>query len=264
MIRTTSALSVVPAPLGGKIIVLTGGAGIYGGSLVTELTDAGATLVLASRNVAALDQLAASEQQRDRQVYAHHLDQADETSILQLRDWVTGEFGRVDGLVNNAVLRTVKHISDPLAGWDASMKVNAIGLFAMHRAFGDAMAGCGSGSIVNISSIQGMVGPDYTLYEGFDMDALPDYFFHKAGMINLTRLFAAYYGPKGVRVNSLSPGGYQKDHPEVFVERYARKTFLRRMARDHDLGGPLIFLLSDAASYVTGVNLPVDGGYTAN
>lgn len=144
------------------------------------------------------------------------------------------------------------------------MKTNATGLFALTRAFGELMAANGSGSIVNIGSIQGVVGPDNTLYEGLNMHAIPDYFFHKAGMVNLTRYFAAHYGPRGVRVNCVSPGGFLSGQPPAFVERYARATFLRRMADEQDLGGPVIFLLSEAARYVTGTNLPVDGGYTAH
>jgi NAD(P)-dependent dehydrogenase (short-subunit alcohol dehydrogenase family) len=152
----------------------------------------------------------------------------------------------------------------PLADWESSMKTNATGLFAITRAFGEAMATQSRGSIVNIGSIQGMVGPDYSLYEGLNMQAIPDYFFHKAGMVNLTRFFAAQLGPRGVRVNCLSPGGFFSGQSPTFVERYAKATFLRRMAADGDLGGPVIFLLSEAARYVTGVNLPVDGGYTAH
>jgi len=144
------------------------------------------------------------------------------------------------------------------------MKTNATGLFCITRAFGDEMARRGAGSIVNIGSIQGMVGPDFSLYEGLNMNTIPDYFSHKAGMVNLTRYFAAQYGPRGVRVNCLSPGGfYHSQHP-AFVERYSQATFLRRMADTEDLGGPVIFLLSEAVRYVTGVNLPVDGGYTAH
>jgi NAD(P)-dependent dehydrogenase (short-subunit alcohol dehydrogenase family) len=110
-----------------------------------------------------------------------------------------------------------------------------------------------------------MIAPDATLYEGTEFNGfIPDYFFHKAGMVNLTRFFAAHYGPRGVRVNCLSPGGFLSGQPPTFVERYAKATFLRRMADDRDLCGPVIFLLSEAARYVTGVNLPVDGGYTAH
>ncbi len=264
------SMNPVPVPpstsfsLTGKIVVLTGGAGLYGRGLTAQLAGAGATLILASRNVAALEQVAAEERALGRIVHARSLDQADEASIFRLRDGVMAEFGRVDGLVNNAVARPMKSPDAPLADWEASMQTNATGLFAITRAFGGEMARRGSGNIVNIGSIQGMVGPDYALYEGLGMQAIPDYFFHKAGMVNLTRFFAAYYGPQGVRVNCLSPGGFLSGQPPAFVERYSKATFLRRMAAEPDLGGPVRFLLSDASRYITGVNLPVDGGYTAH
>jgi NAD(P)-dependent dehydrogenase (short-subunit alcohol dehydrogenase family) len=98
------------------------------------------------------------------------------------------------------------------------------------------------------------------------MTAPPDYFFHKGGMINLTRYLASHYGPSGVRVNAVAPGGIanpSRPHPPAFLERYARATMLGRMAHAHEIGGAVIFLLSDAATYVTGISLPVDGGYTA-
>lgn len=247
-----------------KIILLTGGAGLYGRGLARDLAEAGATLILASRNMAELEKVAAEERAFGRVVHARPLDQAEEASILRLRDSVIAEFGGVDGLVNNAVARPMKGPNAPLADWEASMKTNATGLFAITRAFGAVMAERGTGSIVNIGSIQGMVGPDYTLYEGLAMDAVPDYFFHKAGMVNLTRFFAGHLGPKGVRVNCVCPGGFLSGQDPTFVERYARATFLRRMADESDLGGPVVFLLSDASRYVTGVNLPVDGGYTAH
>lgn len=259
--------SATPPPgfsLAGRIILLTGGAGLYGRGLAAQLAAAGATLILASRNVEALEKVVAEERALGRTVHARPLDQAEESSILRLRDSVLAEFGRIDGLVNNAVARPMKTADAPLADWEASMKTNATGLFALTRAFGDAMAAHGAGSIVNIGSIQGMVGPDNSLYEGLNMHAIPDYFFHKAGMVNLTRFFAAHYGPRGVRVNCLSPGGFLSGQHPTFVERYSNATFLRRMADEQDLGGPVIFLLSDAARYVTGVNLPVDGGYTAH
>lgn len=250
--------------LAGKIVLLTGGAGLYGRGLTAQLAEAGATLILASRNVVALEKVASEECALGRSVHARSLDLAVETSIYRLRDSILTEFGRVDGLINNAVSRPMKSADAPLSDWEASMKTNATGLFAITRAFGDSMAAHGAGSIVNIGSIQGIVGPDNSLYEGLNMRAIPDYFFHKAGMVNLTRFFAAHYGPRGVRVNCLSPGGFLSGQHPTFVERYRNATFLRRMADERDLGGPVIFLLSDAARYVTGVNLPVDGGYTAH
>jgi NAD(P)-dependent dehydrogenase (short-subunit alcohol dehydrogenase family) len=127
------------------------------------------------------------------------------------------------------------------------------------------MAPAGSGSIVNVASIQGMLGPDRSLYEGLDKPPfVPDYYFHKAGMINFTRFVASYYGPAGVRCNCVSPGGIRTDAAaEPFIQRYGARTLLGRMAEAKEVAAALVFLASDAASYITGANLVVDGGYTA-
>jgi len=190
--------------LAGKIVVLTGGAGIYGRGLAAQIAATGATLILASRNVEALQKVSAEERALGRNVHVRPLNLTEEPSILQLRDSVLAEFGRVDGLINNAVFRPMKTPDAPLADWEASMQANATGLFAITRAFADTMGTQGSGSIVNIGSIQGMVGPDFSLYEGLNMNALPDYFFHKAGMLNLTRYFVAPWSPRRARELSLA------------------------------------------------------------
>ena len=125
--------------LAGKIVLLTGGAGLYGRGLAAQLAAAGATLILASRNVQVLEAVAAEERALGRTVHARELDQGEEASILRLRDSVFQEFGRIDGLVNNAVARPMKSADAPLADWEASMKTNATGLFAMSRAFAERM-----------------------------------------------------------------------------------------------------------------------------
>jgi NAD(P)-dependent dehydrogenase (short-subunit alcohol dehydrogenase family) len=250
--------------LKGKVILLTGGAGLYGRGLTASLAEAGATLIIAARGVEKLQVVAEEERARGYDVTADSLDQGDEASVLALRDRILERHGRVDGLVNNAVVRPVKGANGTVAQWEESMRVNATGLMLMTRAFGNAMIEHTSGSIVNIGSMQGMIGPSYELYTGTAMgDMPPDYFFHKGGMINLTRFYAALYGPKNVRVNCLSPGGFYNGQPDIFLERYREHTMLGRMADPTDLGGSVIFLLSDASLYVTGTNLPVDGGYTA-
>lgn len=249
--------------LKGKVVLLTGGAGLYGRGLTAYLAEAGATLVLASRDRAALEKVATEERARGYAVEAEALDQGDEKSVLALRDRLMQRHGRVDGLVNNAVARPMKGPTDALALFEESMRVNATGLFAISRAFGEVMQAQKSGSIVNIGSIQGMVGANFFLYEGTNIGTIPDYFFHKGGMLNLTRYLAALWGPAGVRVNCVSPGGFYNNHDPVFVKRYSAMTMLGRMANQTDLGGALVFLLSDASAYITGANLPVDGGYTA-
>ncbi|MEZ0219354.1 MAG: SDR family oxidoreductase [Tardiphaga sp.] len=251
--------------LEGKTAIVTGSAGLFGRQIAEALAEAGATTVLASRNLVALDELAGSMRERQLKVLTRRYDQGDESTITALLGSVVAETGGVDVLVNNAVVR-------PMRDWDyegasqdfaESMRVNATGLYNMHRVFGNHMASRGGGSIVNIGSIQGMVGPDFSLYEGLDWGCPPEYFFHKGGLLQLTRFVAAKLGSKGVRVNALSPGGFSNNQDPRFVERYCARTFVGRMANQSDLKGAVVFLASDASTYITGTNLPVDGGYTS-
>jgi len=252
--------------LKGKVALATGGAGLYGRQIVRALAEAGARTFVASRNLEALEKLAAEHAARGEDVTALSYDQGDEASILALRDNILSRAGRIEVLVNNAVLRPMKKgYEDEAASFALSMQVNATGLFLITRAFGDVMARAGKGSIINVGSIHGMIAPDPWLYEGTTMSGwYPDYFFHKGGVVNFTRFVASYYGLKNVRCNCVSPGGYRTDKmPRSFVERYSTRTFLGRLAGDTDLMGAIVFLASDASAYITGVNVPVEGGYTA-
>ena len=252
--------------LAGKVIIQFGGTGLLGRALVDALATANATLIVASRNHAALASLAATQQAAGHAVQVEEVDIGSEASLRALRDRGLTEHGRGDGIVFNAVSRPMKGYSADLDQWRDSMDVNATGFFATVRTFGDAMAEKGSGSIVNIASQMGTIGMNPWLYEGTSMSASPDYFFHKGGMINLTRYLASHYGTKNVRVNVVSPGGiYNPDTPQAdaFLERYGKMTMLGRMADAPEIGGSVVFLLSDASTYITGANLPIDGGYTA-
>lgn len=252
--------------LKGRVALVTGGAGLYGRQIVRGIAEAGAQTYMASRNVEALEVVAEQLRSEGYDAQALQYDQGDEASILALRDQILAKTGRIDVLVNNSVARPMKQAyKSDLAAFAESMRVNATGLFAITRAIGDVMEGQGSGSIVNIGSIQGMIGPDPTIYRGTAMSGwYPDYFFHKGGIINFTRFIASYYGHANVRCNCLSPGGFRTpDHPEDFVRQYSDRTFLGRLANDTDLMGAVVFLASDASSYITGANIPVDAGYTA-
>lgn len=252
--------------LAGKVVVVTGGAGLYGRQIVRAVAGAGARCFVASRNLNALKDLTETLAAEDIDIQAIQFNQADESSAVMLRDQVLEQSGRIDVLVNNAVARPMKRgYGDDVAAFSESMRVNATGLFAVTRAVGDVMADQGNGSIVNIASIQGMIGPDPTIYRGTEMNGwYPDYFFHKGGMINFTRFVASYYGSRGVRCNCLSPGGFwTASMPDAFVRQYSDRTFLGRLANETDLMGAVVFLACDASAYITGVNLPVDGGYTA-
>jgi NAD(P)-dependent dehydrogenase (short-subunit alcohol dehydrogenase family) len=251
--------------LAGKVIVQCGGSGLLGRALVAALSGSGATVVVASRTPKVIEP-AAGTLGTCGTVEAEQVDIESESSLHALRDRILARHTRVDGLVFNAVNRPMRGFGDNLAAWQASMATNATGFFAAVRTFGDVMAQRGAGSIVNIASHMGMVGMHPALYDGPAAYPSPDYFFHKGGMINLTRYLASHYGGKGVRVNVVSPGGiFNPDRPQpaAFLEKYGVMTMLGRMAKASEVGGATVFLLSDAATYITGANLPVDGGYSA-
>ncbi len=247
-----------------KVAVVTGGAGLYGRQIVRALAEAGAITYTASRNLPALEQLAAEYRNEGHDVRTLKLDQADEASVLAARDAIVEQSGAIHILVNNAVARPARDgVFSSVADIDESMHVNGTGLIVVTRSFGEVMAD--GGSIINIGSMMGLVGVEPLNYTGTEMHGwYPDYFFHKGGMANLTRFLASYYGPRGIRVNCVHPGGLQSaSHPEPFVRHYSERTCLGRMANDTDLMGTIVFLASDASAYVTGANIPVDGGYTA-
>jgi len=251
--------------LAGKAAVMTGGEGLFGRQAADALYEAGAKLFIASPLTEDLNRAAEEMRTAGGDVTPLYVDLGDEKSILDLAKKVITQAGHVDILVNNAVVRPMKNYHDDASAFAESMKVNATGNFIISRVFGDHMAERGYGSIINIASMQGMVAPDWTLYEGLGLDGyIPDYFYHKGGMIQYTRYLASQYGRSGVRANSISPGGLRshRNTPE-FVERYSKRTMLGRMAGPDDLKGAVVFLASDASAYVTAANIVVDGGYIA-
>ena len=251
--------------LKGKSALITGGAGLYGRQIVDALAEAGAQIFVAARSREALEEFAANRREQGLDVQALTYDQGSEASILALRDAVLERTGKLDVLVNNAVLRPMKDgFQSDAATFAASMQVNATGLFIITRAFGDEMAKQGAGSIINIGSIQGICGEDASLYVGTDMKhGSPDYYFHKGGVTNFTRFIASYYGASQVRCNCVIAGGFSNNQPEPFYSRYKERTFLGRMANDEDMKGLMVYLASDASQYMTGANIALDGGYTA-
>ncbi|MFM7749223.1 MAG: SDR family NAD(P)-dependent oxidoreductase, partial [Opitutaceae bacterium] len=160
--------------LAGKVIVQSGGSGLLGRALVSGLSASGATLVVASRDAAKLETHAANERAAGRRVHAETVDIVDEASVHALRDRVLATHGRIDGFVFNAVSRPMRKMGDDLAAWRASMETNATGFFAITRAMADAIAKSGGGSVVNIASMQGMIGMNPWLYEGTTMGVPPD------------------------------------------------------------------------------------------
>jgi NAD(P)-dependent dehydrogenase (short-subunit alcohol dehydrogenase family) len=252
--------------LDGKVAVVSGGAGLYGYQIVSALAEAGATVYVASRNRENNEKKMATLLEKGYKIFVLEFDLEDEKSILSLCDTIYEKEGRVDILVNNAVLRCMKGYNDTAESFTRSMIANATGLFIISRAFGDRMAKDGGGSIINIGSYMGLLGPDYNLYKGTDMNvngAIPDYFFHKGGITNYTRFLATHYGEYQLRANCVELGGLYDGQNEIFVQRYNEKTPLGRMANDTDLKGLIVYLASDASLYMTGAIIPLDGGYSA-
>jgi NAD(P)-dependent dehydrogenase (short-subunit alcohol dehydrogenase family) len=252
--------------LKGKVALVTGGAGLYGRQIVAALAEAGAETYIASRGVEALEKVASEEREAGHNVTALKLDLSDEASIQQLHDKIITRSGRLDILINNAVTRSAcDGWEHPLEEFDKSLHINASALFKITQLFAEDMKKQQSGSIINIGSMMGMVGVEMSNYDGTDMNPNPSpiYFYEKGGMLNFTRWAASVLGPYNVRVNCISPGGLRSSQPERFVEQYSDRTQLGRMANDTDLKGIIVFLGSDASAYITGTNIPVDGGYTA-
>lgn len=253
--------------LDGRVALVTAGSGPQFGSSLTEgLAEAGATVISASRSLERNEEFAAGLRERGHDVHAAQVDITDVDSINALRDQVLADHGRLDVLVNSALARD-GHVgafdeqTPDVIGRSAAGDFT--GLFAICQAFLPTMVEQGRGSIINISSIYGVVGNDPTIYLDTEMKQPATYTFVKAGMINFTRYLANYYGKQGVRANCISPGGYFNNQPDAFVDEYTRRVPVGRMLDNEDIKGAIVYLASDASEYVNGHNLLVDGGWTA-
>lgn len=251
--------------LDGAVAIVTGGAGLYGRHIALALAQAGAHIAVASRDLTAVNEFAEELTGQGLSASGHRLDLADEASIVALRHEVSGSFGRIDVLVNNAVARAGTDLQRTTAeDWETTSRVNSRGLFLMTRECGAQMIEQRSGVIVNIASIYGMVGPEFAVYRSTGMTMPAFYAYDKGGMVNFTRYAACYYAPHGIRVNCISPGGLADgSQPEEFLANYRARVPMGRLAGSEDIKGAVVFLASPASGYVTGVNLPVDGGWTA-
>ena len=264
--------------LTGRVAIVTGGAGLLGRSYCQTLASVGAHVVVAdirADEAASLSDLVARK--TGPEAIAVGTDVSEPESVKHLLRRTLDRFGRVDILVNNAALdpkfdpsQAGKHSSrfEDLSfdAWQQALAVNVTGMFLCAQAVARPMKDAGRGVIVNVSSTYGLVGPDQRLYqrEGQPAQFKPvTYSVAKAAAIGLTRYLATYFAGTGIRVNTLTPGGVYAGHEEEFVRRYSAKTVLGRMADRDEMSSALLFLVSDASSYMTGANLVVDGGWTA-
>lgn len=256
--------------LEGKVAVVTGGSGLYGQSISIALAEAGARVIIASRQLESCREFAQKMTDRGLQAEGMALDLGEETSIVNFTQEVISQYGRIDILVNNAVSRAgFSNLEDMTkTGWEASQKVNATGLMLITREVVKNMVPRGSGNIINIGSIQGSVGPNFEVYGSTGMTSPVNYTYDKWGMVGFTKWLSNFYSKKGIRVNCISPGGFgpgvqAMTGKEEFIENYERLTPMGRFANEHDIKGPVLFLASEASAYVTGHNLLVDGGWTS-
>jgi NAD(P)-dependent dehydrogenase (short-subunit alcohol dehydrogenase family) len=254
----------------GRVIVVTGASGQLGREFCAALVARGA-------RVAALDRVEDASHAADPRMLPVRADITDRASLEAALRTIAASLGVPDGLVNAAALDAPPGApasengpfeTYPEASWDRVMEVNVKGTMLCCQVFGGAMAEAGRGSIVNVSSIYGVVSPDQRLYAyrrgGGETFFKPvAYSASKSALLNLTRYLATYWAPKGVRVNTVTFGGVFNDQDERFVAAYAARVPLARMARADEYNGPIVFLLADASSYMTGSNLVVDGGWTA-
>jgi len=261
-----------------RVALVTGGAGLLGKQFTRALGQAGAQVVVADLDNQTAEDHASSLREAGIQALGVGVDVTNPDSVGAMVASAVKAFGRLDVLVNSAALDP-KFDPDnletqsgnafetyPLDTWRKAIDVNLTGMFLSCQAAVRQMLEQDHGAIINICSTYGLVGPDQRLYERPDgpRQYKPVYYtVSKAGVLGLTRYLATYYTGKPIRVNALTPGGIYNQHDEAFLQAYSARTVIGRMAHLDEMNGAIVFLASDASSYMTGANLVVDGGWTA-
>ncbi len=260
-----------------RTAIVTGGAGLLGKEFCRTLAQAGALVVVADLNGSAAEMVSDSLNREGLRSCAVSVDVTCPDAVRAMVSAALDSTGRLDILVNSAAMDPKFDDSQqgqhgntfenyPVEAWRQALDVNLTGMFLCCQAAARPMVAQNYGSIINICSTYGLVGPDQRIYErpGKPRQYKPAYYsVTKAGVLGLTRYLATYFAGKNVRANALTPGGVYNNHDELFTQNYSARTVLGRMAHQDEMNGALLFLASDASSYMTGSNLVVDGGWTA-
>lgn len=245
-----------------KIAVITGGCGLIGREIAIALSEFGAKVFVADlkkNNISTL--------KGKKDIEYIHFNITSEIIMMKALNFIIKKQGKIDIFINAAYPKTKdwgnKLEMIPFESWKTNVNNHLGGYFLSSRMAAETMKKSGGGTIINIASIYGIVGPDFSVYENTDFTMPAAYSAIKGGIITFTKYLATYYAEKNIRANVVSPGGILDKQPASFIQKYNRKTPLGRMGNPADITGAVIFLSSDASSYVTGQNIIVDGGWTA-
>ncbi len=251
-------------------MVLIGSSGLLGTRYAEALCQAGANLILADKDFQKSKEIAIKLNKKyDTNSFAIKVDVTNRSSIKQMVKKTIKKFSKIDVLINNAIFpegpkeRGVPFEQFSLDSWNKVISVNLTGMFLCSQEIGKIMVKQKNGIIVNVSSIYGITAADQRIYGKSKLNSSISYAVTKSAVLNFTRYLASYWNNQGIRVNTLSLGGVENNQDKNFVKNYSYKTMLGRMAKNDEYVGALLFLASDASSYMTGSNLIVDGGWTA-
>lgn len=254
--------------LTGKVIVVTGACGLVGRAFCEAIAQYGGIVVLADIELANPAEKAAElSEKHSREMLGVAVDVGNKSSVIALKDAILAKYGKIDGLINGHQNKTKSFFQKfeeyGEDNWDAVVETNLKGTFLTCQVLGTWMAENGGGSIINMPSTYSVVAPNQNLYKGTSLGCPAAYSASKGGVQALSQYLSTYWANKNIRVNQITPHGVWNNHEKQFEENFANFTPLQRLSYNHEVAPAAVFLLSDAATYITGHNLMVDGGWTA-